>query len=224
VLFLTTVFNGTEFELRIRRKPTTKSAQSRLSRAFFGNEDKKVVSIPTIAAAYNDEMGAVDLADQLRASQRYDHRICRGGWQALAWTFLLETAIINSFKLQTQKLGCKPSWKPYEIQSQWRLQLINELVEAYAKTGTTRKRYRSGDTFTPVAQHKRVFRGKEANCAGCQGLHYNQIRSRSSKRPALKEITKNTKKRPTKTTQGCDQCDVAICSSDNCWYSYHTPI
>lgn len=175
-------------------------------------------------------MCAVDTADQLKSYERYVHRLTRGGWKALAWTFLLETAIVNSFKLQSSKLGSRASWKPVEPQSQWRKKLINALCEAYRKTGGTRKRYRSGDTYTPLSQHKRVYRAIQGPCLGCQGLHFDQVRSQSSKRRAFEVISgnENTKKAATKkitrTMWGCDQCDVAICSSDVCWDNYHTPI
>lgn len=225
MLFYSTVFRGTESEPRMRRKPTTVSAQSRSSRAFFGSQSEKVIIIPSVAAAYNDEMGAVNTADQLRASERYIHRVLRGGWKALAWTFLLETVLVNSFKLQSHKLGGKPGWKPYEPQSNWRLEVINSLVEAYGKTGNTRKRYRSGDTITPVTQHNRVYRGLQSRCLACQGIRFTDVRTQSSKRRALGQMSGNImRKRAKKTSEGCDVCDVAICSSDVCWDFYHTPI
>lgn len=175
-------------------------------------------------------MGHVDTANQLRVSQRYVHRLTRGGWKALAWTFLLETAVVNSFKLQSKSLGSKAPWEPYEPQSLWRKQLVDRICETYGKTGGIRERYRPGDTFTPVEQHKRVWRGIEGPCLGCRGLHFHQVRSRSSQKRALEVISgnENTKKpaatKVKKTRWGCDRCDVAICSNDVCWDNYHTPI
>lgn len=230
MLFFTTVFKGNEFEPRIRRKPASQTAQNKGKRDAFGDKHHKILRLPSIAAAYNDQMCHVDTANQLRVSQRYVHRLTRGGWKALAWTFLLETIVVNSFKLQSSALGSNASWKPYEPQSRWREHLRDALCEAYGKSGGSRKRYRSGDTFTPVIQHNRVYRGVEGPCLACRGLRFDHIRSRSSKRRALEVISgsENTKKpaakKIKKTMWGCDRCDVAICSSDVCWDFYHAEI
>lgn len=232
-MFFTTVFKGDEFEPRRRRRPKAKTPQSRLMRDAFGRWARRTFRMPSLAAAYNDEMDAVDTADQLRASHRYLHRICRGGWQVIAWTFLLETVITNSFLLQGKKLGSKASWEPFEPQLKWREHLVDVIFEAYGKTYVSRKRYRTGDIFTPISQHIRISRGVQGPCVGYQGFHFDQIRSRSKKRVKLGEITgnKNTKNevvipapKVKRTWSGCKQCNVAICTSDRCWYNYHTPI
>ncbi|RYC80261.1 hypothetical protein BFJ63_vAg16857 [Fusarium oxysporum f. sp. narcissi] len=75
VMFLSTVHTGADFELRQRKRPTARTAQSQPIRTFFGNEEVKVFPIPSIAAAYNDEMGGVDRGDQRRAGKGYDHHL-----------------------------------------------------------------------------------------------------------------------------------------------------
>ncbi|KAJ0134870.1 Uncharacterized protein HZ326_22075 [Fusarium oxysporum f. sp. albedinis] len=67
---------------------------------FFGDEAVKLISIPTVAATYNDEMNHVDRGDQMRAYQGYDHPIRRGAWQALTWTFLLDVVLGKSVKAE----------------------------------------------------------------------------------------------------------------------------
>ncbi len=49
-------------------------------------------------------MGAVDTGNQLRATEGLDHRN-RRGWRAIAWTFLLEVALVNSYLLQQRAPG-----------------------------------------------------------------------------------------------------------------------
>ena len=44
-------------------------------------------------------MNGVDLGDQMRADLGYDHRIYRGRWQALAWTFILDMVLVNRYFL-----------------------------------------------------------------------------------------------------------------------------
>ncbi|KAI8683287.1 Piggybac transposable element-derived protein 4 [Fusarium sp. Ph1] len=67
VLFFTTVFSGEERVERRRKKPSSKKPEARQIRRFFGDEAIKDISIPTVAAEYNDEMNHVDRGDQLRS-------------------------------------------------------------------------------------------------------------------------------------------------------------
>ncbi|KNB16631.1 hypothetical protein FOXG_14450 [Fusarium oxysporum f. sp. lycopersici 4287] len=127
-LFLSTVFTGNERVDRIRKRPTTDQPAAWPMQEFFGEEPVKVVSIPSIAATYNDEMNAVDRGDQMRAYWGPDRRVRRGGWRALAWDFLLEIALINSFILQQRG---NPRWKPEKSQAEWRQRLVNDLVAEY---------------------------------------------------------------------------------------------
>ncbi|KAI8687201.1 Piggybac transposable element-derived protein 4 [Fusarium sp. Ph1] len=67
VLFFTTIFSGEERVERRRKKPSSKKPEARQIRRFFGDEAIKDISIPTVAAEYNDEMNHVDRGDQLRS-------------------------------------------------------------------------------------------------------------------------------------------------------------
>ncbi|KAJ0128232.1 hypothetical protein HZ326_28670 [Fusarium oxysporum f. sp. albedinis] len=100
VLFLSTVFTGVERVDRKRKRPTTDQPSARPIKRFFGAEPVKVISISSIAAIDNEQMNAVDQGDQRRAYWSPDRRVRRGIWKALAWDFLLEIALINSFILQ----------------------------------------------------------------------------------------------------------------------------
>ena len=88
MLLLTTVLLGTELVEKLPKRPRTVKPRSQAIRRAFGNQQAMKMSIPTVTAAYNNKMNAVDRADQLRASEGYDHGFRRGGWQAIAWTSL----------------------------------------------------------------------------------------------------------------------------------------
>lgn len=193
---------------------------------MFGSDPVKRVSIPAVGAIYNDKIGAVDIGDQLKESLGMEHRVCRGGWQAIAWNFLLETILVNTFLLQLRSL---PS--PEKSQRQWRQRLVDDLLQRYAKVSKSRKRLRPGDEYTPYSQHQHVKRGKEGPCLGCEGIVVGQQRSRAPKaRRTLEPLGDDTlnrrcgRKRGKMTPWGCDSCDVAICTSKQCWYLYHSPI
>jgi hypothetical protein len=200
---------------RWRRRPSTKTPTARPIRRFFGSEPAKLISIPTIAASYNDEMNHVDRGDQRRSYLGYDHPMRRGAWQAIAWTFLLDLVLVNSFLLQ---LHGQPAWNRYTNQKKWRECLYNEVFKAFHSESQSRQLFRAGDEFTPATQHKHVRRGKKSNCHACQGLQLGRPRSRSSRRP-LEPVSRNKRRR--QTVWGCQQCNVAICHSRDCWYSYH---
>lgn len=222
VLFLSTVYKATEDEQveRIRKRPTTAQPRAKQIKRMFGSEPVKRVSIPAVGAVYNDKMGAVDIGDQLKESLGSDHRVRRGGWQAIAWHFLLETVLVNSFLLQLHGLPCGTQHKD---QKAYRQRLLEELLERYAKTSQSRKRLRSGDEFTPYSQHKRVNRGKRGPCLACEGIMVGQQRKRKPRTAlgAVSDDSLNQRKRGRMTSYGCDVCDTAICTSEQCWYFYH---
>lgn len=219
MLFLTTAFTGDEFVHAVRKKPTSTKASARAIQRFFANQPVKEVQIPQVGVDYNNEMNGVDQGDQLRSNLGFDHRICKGGWQAIAWTFLLDVALINTYLLQ---LRGQPDWKPITSQRAWRQLILEALIAEFSTKVPSRKSFRTGDESTPIIQHKRVQRGKRAGCVACKG---KRLGERQSKRRPLGEAGSNRlNRRPPMTRLGCDLCDVAICSSKYCWDFYHRQI
>lgn len=164
-------------------------------------------------------MNGVDRSDQLRASQGYKHPYRRGAWQALAWSFLLEIMIGNSYSLQ---LYGQPAWDKIKVQRRWRELVINGLIARFHLGSQSRRRYRSGDEITPISLHKRVSRGSPSACLACQRQQLGEIRSQS-KRPPLVSINGNVRPRPKvpQSRSGCEQCNVALCNNADCWDFYH---
>jgi hypothetical protein len=209
------VFTGDETTKRWRKRPSTQTPTARPIQRFFGGEPVKLISIPTIAASYSDEMNHVDRGDQRRSYLGYDHPIRRGAWQAIAWTFLLDVVLVHSFLLQ---LHGQPAWSRCTSQKKWRECLYNAVFKAFHPQSQSRKLFRAGDESTPIAQHKFVRRGKKPECLACQGLQLGQPRSRSSRKPSA-PVSRN--KRRHQSIWGCEQCGVVICNSRDCWDSYH---
>lgn len=173
MLFLTTAYRETEFEARIRKRPTSTKPQARQVKRYFSTEAVLTVWIPSFAAEYNDEMGAVDIGDQLRAPFHYDHHIRKGSWRCLAWSFLLDIAVVNSYIIQSRQ---PVKWAPFEPQGRWRQALVNSLIQHYGHIAKSRKRYRPGDTFTPISQHNLIQRGKQGPCLACKGIRFDETR------------------------------------------------
>ncbi|RKK86525.1 hypothetical protein BFJ68_g17133 [Fusarium oxysporum] len=117
VFLLSTVFTGEERCDRWRKRPSTKTLMARPIQRFFSGEPVKLISIPTIAASYNDEMNHVDRGDQRRSYLGYDHPIRRGTWQAIAWTFLLDVVLVNSLPpAATRTASLEPLYKSEEVE------------------------------------------------------------------------------------------------------------
>lgn len=184
--------NQSEPSLATRK---SRSSQSLLSRRL--TTMKWVVLIEAI----NEELGR-DI---------YDHHICRGGWQALAWTFLFDTVLINSFILQAQR---QPEWQPLNSQVAWRQCLFDTIINTYATTASSRQLFRAGDTITPKLQHIRVRRKNVSTCLACKGLRFDDARSRSSEQAILQPQSGNTRLRKVpRSRYFCETCNVALCNS-----------
>jgi hypothetical protein len=191
------------------------------------------MKIPSITVTYNHEMGAVDIGDQLQATDSLQHRVYRGHWQALAWTFLLDTMLVNSYLLQAHEWSLEGSEPRRSLtQQDWRHRLVKEICDHYGQGGISRQRYRSGDTSVLVNAHEHVSRGKNSPCVACQGHRYDEPRTRPPKATGrgkqrllqpLGEVSGNRPKQAARTRSrwGCRQCDVSICQSAKCWYFYH---
>lgn len=237
MLFLTTVFTGADDErvVRQRKKPSSRKSEAKPIRRFFGNEATKEINIPTVAATYNDQKNHVDRGDQLRSYYKYDHPLRRGAWQALAWTFLLDVALVNSYIAQLH--GPQPNWKRYTNQREWRECIYNELFNTYGHNSQARRHYRAGDERDlqqPELQREHidrkinhVNRKVKSDCLACQGCRQGQLRVRAPEWSPLTEVSGNEEKKKMKrpdvrsqTSHGCRICDVAICNTKHCWDFY----
>ncbi|KAG5660263.1 hypothetical protein KAF25_003785 [Fusarium avenaceum] len=88
VLWMASHSSGSQRAQDLRR-PNTSPTQARKAPA-------RVMDTPSIQVVYNFKMNGADRGDQLRAHRGYDHRIRGDRWQALAWSFLLDTLLINT--------------------------------------------------------------------------------------------------------------------------------
>jgi Transposase IS4 len=123
VTMLTTIheLEGNAWEIeKERKRPRKSTLNSTKVREVFGDNYEKNLKIPRVIDEYNQHMGGVDLADQLRSY--YDSQLtCRRNWMPLFF-WLLDIALVNSFKLAALK-GSKKS------QVEFRKELLWSLIE-----------------------------------------------------------------------------------------------
>ena len=100
VHLLSTVHNldSSAWVEKMRWKPRETSTNAAAARRPFGeNQHRKLLPISKIDDDYNQYMGSVDIADQLR-SYFSTQRVARRNWQPFFY-WLLDIAIINSYRL-----------------------------------------------------------------------------------------------------------------------------
>jgi hypothetical protein len=75
---MSTVFDGKEKVTRLRKRPKKTSSKAKTARVPFGDQATKELEIPKIYDFYNHNILAVNVADQLAASNAGYQRIRRG--------------------------------------------------------------------------------------------------------------------------------------------------
>ena len=230
VLFMSTISNGEEKVRRLRRRPAKTATNARTSRAIFGEMTTKELNIPAFIDMYNHYMNGVDNADQLR-SYYSTQRVHLKNWKPL-WHFLLDTTVINSYKIH----HCMPehSYQPrYQYsQRQFRVKLASQLFERSERlSGRPCSIKTSLSTRVhPIAamNHGRLvrMRDKVKACVPCLCAGRNVAAARPRK--ALMEL-KNSSVRPRNLEQGkrrervprglygCKLCGIHICNHIACW-------
>jgi hypothetical protein len=88
--------------LRLRKCLGTTSTSAKTARKAFHSKNEMPMLILNLVDDYNHNMGAVDRADQLRATDPGVRRIRRGGWHAL-WLFMFNVVLCNSYLLSSIK-------------------------------------------------------------------------------------------------------------------------
>jgi hypothetical protein len=75
---MSTVYDGTARVTTVRKRPKETSTSAKTARVPFGDQPTKALEIPEVYNFYNHKMGAVDIADQLAATDYGCRRIRRG--------------------------------------------------------------------------------------------------------------------------------------------------
>ncbi|KAK1973191.1 hypothetical protein LZ30DRAFT_642122 [Colletotrichum cereale] len=165
-------------------------------------------------------MNGVDMSDQMRSYYQYSHPIRRGGWQSIAWNFLLEVVVVNSFLLQ---LWGRPRWQKVKSHYRWRQLLAAQLIQQFGPLAGGRKLSRprratdKRNTSIPWEQHRKGSRKVCSPCSYCGNLRATRARQ------TLREISgNNLTDRRKRTRKGCLDCNVPLCIDRECWYLWHT--
>ncbi len=84
--------------LRLRKRPKKTALNTAITRKPFGDQSIKILSIPLFIDYYNQNMGGIDQANQLRAAFTTHFSRNRKEFFSEAF-FTINIAVINSYKL-----------------------------------------------------------------------------------------------------------------------------
>ena len=216
VLFATTVGNLAETVTRNRRRPAPTRTGARQTRKLFGSKVRMELEIPKLIDDYNHFMGGVDQFDQLRSYYSI-LRTHYKTWRPL-FTLLIEISLVNSFKLCTANRKTT-----HDAHRNWLLTLVEQL-RALASRQIRRKALPSPLQLSNQSIHelRKLFEyPKLRTCEPC-AERGRRSKAKPILRNPLSEII-NTNyarpQRPIRTSFGCFQCKIPICSSKErpCW-------
>ena len=224
VLFMTSYHDITATVNRLRRRPKKTSTNGATIRQIFGDDSRKLLPIPVFIDDYNQHMGGVDIADQLRSYYSTQLKACRNWLPLFFW--LLDTTIINSYRIRKTLF---PNRKGRSHHYLFREDLADKLIEhgLYTIRNTDRS---SSEPTAPPAPHTESER---SNSYACQNRppprpisfppphshHYEQRPTRSKclwcrwKRVTDKGIKIKS------IYLGCRECNYALCR--DCFVEFH---
>ena len=240
VLFMSSACTGRDLVIRERRKPAKTSTNACSSRKVFAKDKyTKNLPIPSFIDLYNHHMGGVDQQDQLRSYYTTQRQHVKP-WKSL-WHWLLDLAIINSYKLSSYTSKSKSS-----SQKRFRKDLAARVLECSERFGVSNLRGGQGpmppkppkappserrgleDLVVPVLQvdlHQR-YKIKKSTCKPCVSAgRFRQERDQNTyyiPRRALGPIDPNIhhrkrRERSPEPGSGCMLCRINICNNNTCW-------
>jgi hypothetical protein len=224
LVFMTTarsLENGDDLVAVDRRRPAITTANRSIIEPVFGSLPRKQLPIPRAINDYNHGMNGGDVANQLRVTydpQRREQRT----WRAL-FQFFFKTSLVNAYLLHHwQKFG-PPNDESEEAAEardhQPRHRMFREaLIEAcWSYTGLV------GPTAPSAINHDwQKLDTRSRSCILCRSRGgTNTLKMKAKKRNVLGQVSENIIGRPSRTSWGCKQCQVALCKEGDCWGAYH---
>lgn len=196
VLFMSTVSEGTpEFIKKIRKRPPPTATNARTTHAIFGDQVLKELEIPEFIDLYNHFMNGVDQADQLRVYYN-TQRVHLKSWKPL-WHWLLDVAVVNSYKLSyhaqhhaNPDLPCER----YTKQRIFRRDLAIELFDRSERLTTNQydQSVALADLVYPAAEdedHTRYKKGRYSHCKACEAAGRKVLPRYPGARKPLTELS-----------------------------------
>lgn len=150
----------------------------------LGDGSSTIVRCPKSVKLYNQYMGGVDLADQLRNTYSCSRKSAHKWYMRLFW-FLLETSIVNAFILMQESPNNTPARSKTQkklAHREFRLKLAKHLIGTY----TARQIAGRPSCVEPISRftdrHFPIELDSTATCVHCSSKH-NRKRTKFGCRP-----------------------------------------
>jgi hypothetical protein len=224
LVFMTTAHsleNGDDLVAVDRRRPAITTANRSIIEPVFGSLPRKQLPIPRAINDYNHGMNGGDVANQLRVTydpQRREQRT----WRAL-FQFFFKTSVVNAYLLHHWQEFGPPNDESEEAAEardyQPRHRMFREaLIEAcWSYTDLV------GPTAPSAINHDwQKLNIRSRSCIICRSRGgTNTLKMKAKRRNVLGQVSENIIGRPSRTSWGCKQCQVALCKEGDCWGAYH---
>ena len=217
---MSTVSNGKGMVNYRRRRPRTTVTSAKATCAVFGDCVVIILPIPDFINLYNYCMNGVDKAKQLW-SYYFTQRIYRKGWKAL-WHFLLDVAIMNSYKLYLHAPNHRDAHHDHK---HFRKALVTALLCSAERT-YIKSLFNTAlliKAVNPLANKYIIGKCQLGYCKACKQA--GRRTTASKKRKALEELSINliwerNNPRAKRTKYSCISCDIPLCRGGTCWDEY----
>ena len=159
-----------------------------------------VLSCPLVAKDYNNHMGGVDLADQLRQYYKVSRRSYK--WWIYVFWFMLDTAVNNAYVLYTYTN--MPALKKKKSLLDFKMECIMEMTANSKNNHFLKSPSITSPSITSPSMHKRV-KGRKRVCRRCSTLNKKTEGNNSIKSSWM-----------------CESCQISLCV--DCFPAHHANI
>ena len=224
---MTTVHDGKTTILKSRKPPNY--APLHVISIWDGAYTKDLY-IPDAIDDYNHHMGAVDQADQARATYKRKSRQ-RRTWRPL-FAFLLQTALANAIKLWLE--ACPKRNKSNQT-LEFRTDIALDQMSGTNSIPRGRQEVQSSLSIKIIKEAQKLCNGpspmiwlNSRACTSCQSSGRRVIISTKRKFGEISQLELNScqdlqlepKSRLRRTTYGCTACRVPVCKDPICWQEH----
>lgn len=215
VTVLSTVHELGSEVAKTRKRPGIKSTNAKRAREAFGDAEEKEMPIPRCIDDYNQHMGGVDIADQLRSY--YDTQLTsfRTWWPMLFWVF--DTMVTNAYFIFRDMPQTPPmTHKEFRLQAAW------GLILAKTESKTRRTQPDSQQSTRPtVREDTSLPAGRRCDCGHLPV--YSEGQRRVCWLCRWKNRGEGKSEFLPKSHWVCSTCDLPLCmtSERNCFTEFH---
>ena len=170
-LTMSTVHDRISKVTRVRKRPKKTSSKAKTARVPFGDQPTKELEIPELYDYYNHNILAIDVTDQLAASNSGRRRIKRGAWQAID-QWLLTVVLVNCYLVAFYSDIEGERQIKFRSQQDFSMQIIDTLLEMGKDTPVRKNDSNCDDIRVLVIRYYYIKRSTRKDYVAYRGGRY----------------------------------------------------